>query len=202
MFVNNNETINLEYKKHHFVTQEDKGSATSEQHTGVGAQVPHSYYFTTRILVLKFANKGVFFEEIQDSHFHRKRGYFGIHLCKFGEKGVIFQCFSVKRGLIWAEKSVLYYKKGGSFWSEKSVFYREKEVVLSWKVKWFAAKKGVIFKMETKDGYHFFQWVRELGVGVVIHSLKVEIVLLPLCLFIDYDIINNIPARTLQFASN
>ncbi len=37
----------------------------------------------------------------------------------------------MKRGLIWAEKSVLYYKKGGSFWSEKSVFYREKEVVLS-----------------------------------------------------------------------
>ncbi len=26
----------------------------------------------------------------------------------------------------------------------------------------FATKKGVIFKLEYKDGYHFFQWVREL----------------------------------------
>ncbi len=50
-------------------------------------QLSHSYYFTTRIIVLKFANKGVFFEEIQDSHFPRKRGYFGTHLHEFGEKG-------------------------------------------------------------------------------------------------------------------
>ncbi len=88
MFVNNNETINLEYKKHHFVTQEDKGSATSEQHTGVGAQVPHSYYFTTRILVLKFANKGVFFEEIQDSHFHRKGGILVFTSVNLEKKGL------------------------------------------------------------------------------------------------------------------
>ncbi len=56
-------------------------------------------YFTKRILVLKFVNKGVFFEEIQDSHFPSKRGYFGAYLCEFGEKGVIFyvQCFTVKR---------------------------------------------------------------------------------------------------------
>ncbi len=54
------------------------------------AQLPHSYYFTTCILVLKFVNKGVFFEEIQYLHFHRKRGYLGTHLHEFGEKGVIF----------------------------------------------------------------------------------------------------------------
>ncbi len=54
------------------------------------SQLPHSYYFTTRILVLKFANKGVYFEEIQDLHFPRKRGYFGTHLRKLGEKGVNF----------------------------------------------------------------------------------------------------------------
>ncbi len=57
--------------------------------------------FTTCILVLKFANKGVFFfYEIQDSHFPRKRGYFGTHLCECGEKGVNFdvQRFTVKTG--------------------------------------------------------------------------------------------------------
>ncbi len=31
-------------------------------------------------------NKEGFFEEIQDSHFPRKRGYFGTHLREFGEK--------------------------------------------------------------------------------------------------------------------
>ncbi len=64
-------------------------------------QLPHLCYFTTRILVLKFANKGVFFEEIQDSHFHRKRVYFGTHICEFGEKGVNFgvQCFTLKKGV-------------------------------------------------------------------------------------------------------
>ncbi len=62
---------------------------------GPKTQLPHSYYFTTRILVLKFTNKGVFFEEIQDSHFPRKRGYFSTHLREFEEKGVNFdvQCF-------------------------------------------------------------------------------------------------------------
>ncbi len=67
-----------------------------------------------------------------------------------------------KRGFIWADKSVFYHKKRGSlstesecfiakmgsFWAEKSVFCH---------------KKGVIFKLENKDGYHFFQWVREPG---------------------------------------
>ncbi len=31
----------------------------------------------------------------------------------------------------------------------------------------FATKKGVIFKLETKDGYHFFYWVREPGVAAL-----------------------------------
>ncbi len=96
-------------------------------------QLPHSYYFNTCILVLKFLNKGVFFEEIQHSNFPIKRVYFGTHLREFGEKWVIcyVQCFTVKRGFIWAEKSLFYLKKGGSFWTEKPVFYREKGVVLS-----------------------------------------------------------------------
>ncbi len=75
-----------------------KGQYTSSiRHTyfssgSLKPQLPHSYYFTTRILVLKFVNKGVFFEEIQDSHFPRKGGI-------LVEKGVIFyvQCFTVKR---------------------------------------------------------------------------------------------------------
>ncbi len=59
------------------------------------AQFPHSYYFTTCILVLKFMNKGVFLRKIQDSHFPRKREYFGTHLYEFGEKGVIFKHISM-----------------------------------------------------------------------------------------------------------
>ncbi len=76
-------------------------------HGRYAPQLPHSYYFTTRILVLKFANKGVFFEEIQDLHFPRKRGYFGIHICEFGEKGVNFdvQYFTMKKGGSFGLKS-------------------------------------------------------------------------------------------------
>ncbi len=47
------------------------------------------------------------------------------------------------------------------------MFYHEKGVALCWKVKCFAAKRGVIFKLENKDGYHFFQWVREPGMKYV-----------------------------------
>ncbi len=101
-------------------------------------QLPHSYYFTTRILVVKFANKVLFLKEIQDSHFPRKVGYFGTHLRKFGEKGVNFdiQYFTMNKGvhlgwkvtvlpqtrwfiLIW---KVCFIMKKGWFWAEKSVF--------------------------------------------------------------------------------
>ncbi len=70
--------------------------------------------------------------EIQHSHFPRKRGYFGTHLCEFGEKGVNFdvQCLTVKRGGSFGLKSQCC-KNWASFWIEKSVFYREKGVVLS-----------------------------------------------------------------------
>ncbi len=76
---------------------------------GLGAQLPHSYYFTTPILVLKFMNKGVFFEEIQDSHCPRKRGYFFTHLCEFEEK-------------------VFYCENGGSFWLKSQCFTTKKGV--------------------------------------------------------------------------
>ncbi len=127
------------------------------KHIVAYAQLPHSYYFTTPILVLKFVNKGVFFEEIQDSHFPRKRGYFGTHLCEFGEKEVIFyvQCFTVKRGvhLGWKanalpQKGVHFGLKSQCFIVKKGLFWAEKSV--------FCHKKGVIFKLENKDGYHFF----------------------------------------------
>ncbi len=59
-------------------------------------------------------------------------------------------------GFIGAKQSVFYHKKGGSFSTEKSVFYHEKGVVLAEKSV-FCCKKGVIFKLENKDGYHFFQ---------------------------------------------
>ncbi len=136
------------------------------------SKLPHSYYFTTRILFLKFVNKGVFFEEIQDSHFPRKREYFGTHL---GDKGVIFdvQCFTVKRGIHLGWKVSVLLQKRGSVWTEKSVlsrqrgyfwwpvFYREKGSSFRLESQCLAVKKEVIFKLEHKDGYHFFQWVRE-----------------------------------------
>ncbi len=105
-------------------------------------QLPHSYYFTTRILGLKFMNKGVFFEEVQDLHFPRKRGYFGTYLREFGEKGVILyvqflpwkggsfglksQCFTAKKVVHFGLKNQCFIAKKGSFWAEKSVFCRKK----------------------------------------------------------------------------
>ncbi len=95
-----------------------------------------------RILVLKFVNKRVFFEEIQESHFPRKRGYFRTHLHEGGEKRVIFyvQSFTVESGvhLCWqvsfiAKKWVhfglkrqCFIVKNGLFWAEKPVFCRQK----------------------------------------------------------------------------
>ncbi len=70
--------------------------------------------------------------------------------------------------------------KMGFILPEKLVFYRKrKEFILDWKVsvlsrkgavlrlksQCFAAKKGVIFKLENKDEYYFFQWVRESGLA-------------------------------------
>ncbi len=120
-------------------------------------QLPHSYYFTTRILVLKFANEGVFFEEIQDLHFPRKNGYFSTHLLEVGEKGVNcdVQCITGKRVFIWVEKSVFYLKKGGSFWTEKSVFYGERGVVLSLKVSVLPQKRGSFSNWRTSMGTTF-----------------------------------------------
>ncbi len=79
-------------------------------------QLPHSYYFTTRILVLKFVNERVFYEEIQDSLFPSKRVYFGTHL-EFEEKGGNFdvQCFTSKKGVHFGLKSQCFIVKRGSF---------------------------------------------------------------------------------------
>ncbi len=85
---------------------------------------------STHILVLKFVNKGVFFAEIQDSHFSRKRRYFGTHLHEFAVKGdnVDVQCFTMKKSVHLGWKVSALPQKGGSFWTEKSVFYHEKGV--------------------------------------------------------------------------
>ncbi len=73
----------------------------------------------------------------------------GFYCEKGGSFGLTSPCLPQKRGSFWTEKSVLYRKKG-VFWAEKPAF---------------CLKRGVIFKLENKDGYHFFQWVRELGVA-------------------------------------
>ncbi len=85
-------------------------------------------------------------------------GYFGTHPPEFGEKRVDFdvQCITVKGRFIWAEKSVFYYKKGVYF-GLKSQCFIAKRFLFELKSQRFAPKKGVIFKLENKDGYHFLQ---------------------------------------------
>ncbi len=60
-----------------------------------------------------------------------------------------------KRGFILNWKVSVLSRKRGCRWAEKSVFCH---------------KKGVIFKLENKDGYQFFQWVREPGLLPAITS--------------------------------
>ncbi len=136
------------------------------------SQLSQAYYFTTCILVLKFMNKGIFFEEIQDLHFPQKRGYFGTHLCKFGER-VYFWCpvFYHEKGDSFGLKSHCLTQKRGSFWTEKSVFYREKGVVLSWKVSVLKQKRGAFSNWRTRMGTIFFQWLREPGILYCCHYL-------------------------------
>ncbi len=97
--------------------------------------------------------------------FIEKRGILVLASLNLEEKGLILM-FSVllwKQGVYLGWKVSVLTQKGGSFWTEKSVFYREKRVVLSRKVSVLPQNKGVIFKLENKDGYHFFQWMKEPG---------------------------------------
>ncbi len=70
-------------------------------------------------------------------------------------------------------------KKGVNLGWKVSVLPQKKGFILDWQVsvlsqkrgcfelkgQCFATKKGVIFKLENKDGYHFFQWMREPGLN-------------------------------------
>ncbi len=76
-------------------------------------------------------NESVFYQEIQDSQFPRKRGFCGIHLHEFGEKGVIFLC------------SVCYREKGGSFGLKSQRFTAKKGVHFGLKSQCFIMKKGL-----------------------------------------------------------
>ncbi len=58
-------------------------------HDFIFTQLPHSYYFTTCILVLKCTNNGVFFEEIQDLHFPRKGGILALTSVNLEKNGLI-----------------------------------------------------------------------------------------------------------------
>ncbi len=115
-------------------------------------------------LVLKFANKGVFFEEIQDSHFPRKRGILVLTSVNLEKRGLILMCS------VYCEKGVYLGWKVSVLPQKRGFILDWKVSVLSWKggcfelkSQVFCCKKEVIFKLKNKDGYHFFQWVRELG---------------------------------------
>ncbi len=122
-------------------------------------QLPHLYYFKTHILVLKFVRKS------------RIR----IFLVKVGI--LVLTSLDLEKKGLNLMYSVLLWKKGVHCGWKVSVLPQKRGFILDWKVSvlsWkgshfelrsqcFATKKGVIFKLENKDGYHFFQWVREPG---------------------------------------
>ncbi len=68
----------------------------------------------------------------------------------------------LEKGCILVITSVNLETKGVNF--DVQCFTMKRGVHLGWKVS-VLAQKGVIFKLENKDEYHFFQWVREPGVG-------------------------------------
>ncbi len=118
----------------------------------------YSYYFTTCILVLKFVTKWVFFEEIQDLHFLRKRGILVLTSLNLEKKGLIWcPVFYCEKGGSFGLKSQCFTaKKGGSSWTEKSVFYREKGVVvLSWRVIVLTQKRRSFSNWRTRMGTTF-----------------------------------------------
>ncbi len=120
------------------------------------SQLSHSYYFTTRILVLKVVNKWVFFKKIQDLHFPRKV-YFGTHLCEFGEKGLFFKLSVLpwKGGFIWVDKSVFYHKKGAHFGLKSQCFITKKGLFWAEKLV-FCHKKGGHFQTREQGWVPFF----------------------------------------------
>ncbi len=78
---------------------------------------------------------------------------------------------SWKGGSIWADKSVFYHKEGGFILDWKVSALSQKMGRFKLKSQCFATKKGVIFKQENKDGYYFFQWVRESGAPALLSHL-------------------------------
>ncbi len=121
-------------------------------------QLPHSYYFTKSILVLKFANKGVFcFRKSWIHIFLEKGGILVLTSVNLEKKGLILMSSVLpwKKVFIWAEKAVFYHKKGGSFSTEKLVFYRKKVFVLSWKVTVLPQKRGSFSNWRTRMGTTF-----------------------------------------------
>ncbi len=71
------------------------------------------------------------------------------------------------------------WRKRGYFWCP--VFYSETwgsfGLCFELKSQCFAAKKGIIFKLDNKDGYHLFKWVREPGINLTCVHLLLEIYL-------------------------
>ncbi len=123
----------------------------------VAPQLPDSYSFITCILVLKFVNKGLFVEEIQDSHFSRNGCILVLTSMNLEKKGLFFMSSVLpwKGSSLGLKSQIFTAKKRGSFWIEKSVFYHEKGVVLSWKVGVLPQKRGAFSNWRTRMGTIF-----------------------------------------------
>ncbi len=126
----------------------------------IGTQLPHSYYFITRILVLI---KGYLLRKSRIRIFLEKEGIFSTDLCKFGEKGVNCdnQCFTY---------SLVIGKLASSPW--RVCFTLKRGVHLGWKVSILLQKKGVHFELKSQCFTVKNGWFWGLGpkVGLIFHQ--------------------------------
>ncbi len=102
-------------------------------------------------------HEGVLFEEIQDSHFPRKTGVFWYSPPWILRKGGYFLCpvFYHENGVHLGWKVIVLPQKRGFILDWKDSVLLRKRDRFELKSQCFAAKKGVIFKLENKDGYLF-----------------------------------------------
>ncbi len=119
-------------------------------------QLPHSYYFTTRILVLKFANKGCFLRKSRIHIFLEKRDILVLNSLNLEKKGLILMSsVYCENGIHLGWKVCFTTKKGGFILDWKVRVLLRKGVVLSWKLSVLPQKRGSFSNWRTKMGTTF-----------------------------------------------